>query len=64
MLNHPRRWMLTVAHLDHKPQNCDRSNLQALCSPCHCRYDLSQMPRKIALKRERQGQLVLPLNVE
>jgi len=54
---HPRRWMLTVAHLDHCPENCDRTNLKALCVPCHARYDLSQMARKRRLKRERNGQL-------
>jgi hypothetical protein len=55
----PKRWELTVAHLDHIPQNCDRANLRALCTPCHCRYDLSQMWLKKRLKRERQGQLRL-----
>jgi hypothetical protein len=53
----PRRYLLTVAHLDHVPGNCDRENLKALCAPCHCRYDLKQMGRKQFLKRERQGQL-------
>jgi hypothetical protein len=53
----PRRYLLTVAHLDHVPGNCDRENLKALCAPCHCRYDLSQMGRKQFLKRERHGQL-------
>jgi hypothetical protein len=63
----PKRFLLTVAHLDHDPGNSDapsgplreRSNLRALCTACHCRYDLSQMPRKIRLKRERLGQLNL-----
>lgn len=58
-LEFPRRWVLTVAHLDHRPENCDRSNLKALCAPCHCRYDLSQMARKKMLKAERAGQLTL-----
>ena len=31
--------MLTVAHLDHTPQNCDEANLKAMCQRCHCRYD-------------------------
>ncbi len=31
--------VLTVAHLDHDPRNCDRSNLKALCQACHLRYD-------------------------
>jgi hypothetical protein len=64
----PKRFLLTVAHLDHRPQNCDgyetglrghRNNLKALCAPCHCRYDLSQMPLKKRLKRQRLGQLCI-----
>lgn len=31
--------MLTVAHLDHQPENCDPENLRALCQRCHNRYD-------------------------
>jgi hypothetical protein len=53
----PRRFLLTVAHLNHIPADCRRDNLKALCSPCHCRYDLKQMGRKRWLKRERYGQL-------
>lgn len=34
------RIVLTVAHLDHQPENCDPSNLKALCQRCHLRYDL------------------------
>jgi hypothetical protein len=55
----PRRFLLTVAHLNHIPADCGRDNLKALCSPCHCRYDLKQMGRKRWLKRERHGQLRL-----
>lgn len=33
------RIVLTIAHLDHKPENCDPSNLRALCQRCHLRYD-------------------------
>lgn len=53
------RFTLTVAHLDHRPENCDRSNLRAWCAPCHCRYDLQAMPTKKRLKAERAGQLSL-----
>ena len=58
---HPQRFTLTVAHLDHHPENCDRANLKALCAPCHCRYDLqpSSMFVKKQLKLERRGQLRL-----
>lgn len=31
--------VLTIAHLDHTPENCDESNLKALCQRCHLRYD-------------------------
>ena len=57
----PGRFVLTVAHLDHDPSNSDRANLKALCSPCHCRYDLKAMPLKKRMKAERNGQLRLPL---
>ncbi|NUM33397.1 MAG: HNH endonuclease [Candidatus Brocadiae bacterium] len=30
---------LTVSHIDHDPKNCKDENLQALCAPCHLRYD-------------------------
>jgi hypothetical protein len=32
--------VLTTAHLDHNPANCDCKNLKALCQRCHNRYDL------------------------
>lgn len=31
--------ILTVAHLDHNPWNCDESNLRAWCQRCHLTYD-------------------------
>ena len=31
--------ILTVAHLDHQPENCDYDNLMAMCQRCHLRYD-------------------------
>lgn len=37
------RIVLTIAHLDHVPENCgrigDRANLRAWCQRCHLRYD-------------------------
>lgn len=30
---------LTVAHLNHTPEDCRPENLMAMCAPCHCRYD-------------------------
>lgn len=31
--------ILTIAHLDHTPENCDYENLRALCQKCHNNYD-------------------------
>lgn len=31
--------VLTVAHLDHQPENCDPENLRAWCQRCHLHYD-------------------------
>lgn len=31
--------VLTVAHMDHNPQNCAEDNLKALCQHCHLTYD-------------------------
>lgn len=30
---------LTVAHLNHKPEDVREENLMAMCAPCHLRYD-------------------------
>ena len=31
--------VLTIAHLDHVPENCSDDNLRAWCQRCHLRYD-------------------------
>jgi hypothetical protein len=31
--------VLTTAHLDHTPENCDDANLMAMCQGCHLHYD-------------------------
>jgi hypothetical protein len=31
--------VLTVAHLDHTPENCSEDNLRAWCQRCHLAYD-------------------------
>lgn len=33
------RIVLTTAHLDHVPENCDLSNLRHWCQRCHLHYD-------------------------
>ena len=47
------RIILTVAHLDHTPENCADENLKALCQRCHNRYD---MPMRRAGIKERARQ--------
>lgn len=42
--------ILTVAHLDHQPENCDDDNLKAMCQRCHNRYDA---PKRRAGIQER-----------
>lgn len=32
--------VLTIAHLDHTPENCDPENLRAWCQRCHLTYDV------------------------
>lgn len=46
------RIVLTVAHLDHQPENCDPSNLKAWCQRCHNRYDMAER-RKGTAERAR-----------
>lgn len=55
----PRQYLLTVAHLDQRPQNCSGDNLKALCTGCHLRYDRQFRARQQRLLREWFGQLVL-----
>ena len=49
---------LTVAHMNHIPEDCRPENLRALCAPCHLRYDAShhaqtRRERKQKMKTER-----------
>ncbi len=37
--------ILTVAHLDHQPENCARENLRAWCQRCHNTYDAPMRAR-------------------
>lgn len=45
------RVVLTVAHLDHNPANCDPANLRAWCQPHHLRYDARHHARNAAATR-------------
>lgn len=48
------RIVLTVAHLDHQPENCTEENLKALCQRCHLRYDQAHHAQTAARTR-REG---------
>lgn len=39
------RIVLTVAHLDHTPENCEPQNLKAMCQRCHLTYDTEHHKR-------------------
>lgn len=43
---------LTVAHLDHIPENMAEENLCAMCAPCHLRYDAKQHAESRRKKHE------------
>lgn len=57
--------VLTVAHLDHTPENCHPANLRAMCQGCHLHYDRGHHAETRAATRERArtaaGELPLPL---
>lgn len=58
------RIVLTIARLDHTPENCSDDNLRAWCQRCHLRYDQQHhaetraMTRQLA-RRTAGGQLQL-----
>lgn len=53
------RIILTIAHLDHNPQNNDPNNLRALCQKCRNNYDKEHRKetRKETLRNKNQMQL-------
>jgi hypothetical protein len=50
--------VLTVAHLDHQPENCAEDNLRAMCQGCHNRYDV---PHRRQTREIHSPQLRMPL---
>lgn len=52
--------VLTVAHLDHQPENCGMGNLRAMCQACRLAYDAEhhaeQRARNRVLELEALGQ--------
>ena len=52
--------ILTVAHLDHRPENCSMGNLAALCQRCHNRYDAHERARGRRNRKDKEaGQRLL-----
>jgi len=51
-----RTVILTVAHLDHTPANCDPDNLRAMCQRCHLSYDRPRhLAKQAANRRARKA---------
>ena len=48
--------VLTVAHLDHTPENCHPDNLRAWCQRCHLAYDREHHLRNAAATRRAARQ--------
>lgn len=44
---------LTVAHLNHTPEDISPENLKAMCAPCHLRYDAQHHAETRKKKREQ-----------
>jgi 5-methylcytosine-specific restriction endonuclease McrA len=55
------RVVLTVAHLDHDPQNNKEDNLKAMCQRCHLKYDTGHHAKtRRATRNKKHGFLELP----
>ena len=50
--------VLTVAHLDHQPENCDEGNLKAMCQRCHLAYDADHHAQTRYAEKMRNAQTV------
>lgn len=54
--------VLTVAHLDHRPENCDPANLRAWCQRHHLAYDAEHHVQTAYMARlAARNNLELPL---
>jgi len=50
------RVVLTVAHLNHQPEDCREENLKAMCNRCHLRYDVEHHRQTAARTRRAAKQ--------
>lgn len=48
------RRTLTVAHLNHIPEDVRPENLMAMCAPCHLRYDAKHHAETRKIRRMEQ----------
>jgi len=58
------RIVLTVAHLDHQPENCADENLRAWCQRCHNRYDMKTRRAGIEARAREKRALADMFSVE
>lgn len=49
--------VLTVAHLDHQPENCADDNLKAWCQRCHNVYDAPM--RRAGIKERQRAKMAI-----
>ena len=63
VLLYPGCWRLQTAHINQRPEDCDRRNLRAMCAPCHRGFDNLRSHRLVReqIKAERAGLYQLPL---
>lgn len=47
--------VLSVAHLNHRPEDCGDNNLKAMCSRCHLRYDRGHHAETARATREAKN---------
>lgn len=58
----PVTTVLTTAHLDHTPENCNPANLRAMCQGCHLGYDRGHHAETAArTRRDRATAGMTPL---
>lgn len=46
--------VLTIAHLNHTPEDCADDNLRAWCQRCHLTYDAKHHAKNAAVTRRRR----------
>lgn len=49
--------VLTIAHLDHTPENCSPENLRAWCQKCHLNYDKDHHKKNSQITRHNNKKM-------